>query len=83
MKYARFSILLGILVSTLVAWYALAAAPAQWEVVIPPTNFADKMRVAAFFDRNLGFMGGAGDVGKARFTLDGGKSWATADSSGG
>jgi len=83
MKFSRFSILLGMLVSVLVAGYVLAAAQAQWEVVIPQTNFGDKMRIAAFLDESIGFMGGAGDVGKAHYTSDRGKNWATADSSGG
>ena len=83
MKYAKFPILSGILVSTLVAAWGLAAAQAQWDVVVPQTNFGDKLRVAAFLDESFGFNGGAGDVGKARYTSDGGKTWATADSSGG
>lgn len=83
MKYFRLSILLGIVVSALVAGYVLAAAQAQWEVVIPQTNFGDKLRIAAFIDKSIGFTGGAGDPGKAHYTSDGGKNWATADSSGG
>jgi hypothetical protein len=94
MKYARSTILLGVLVSTLVAVYALAATQptmgvpsekqqGQWKVVIPQTLFADKMRMAAFLDEKFGIMGGAGDPGKARHTLDGGKTWTVADSSGG
>jgi hypothetical protein len=94
MKYARFTILLGVLVSTLIAVFVLAAtrlptgAPtkesqAQWKVVIPQTLFAEKMRMAAFLDEKFGVMGGAGDPGKAHYTLDGGKTWTVADSSGG
>jgi hypothetical protein len=56
---------------------------AQWKVVLPKTNVGEKWRMAAFFDENFGLTGGAGDVGKARYTLDGGKNWTTADSSGG
>ena len=83
MKYARFSILLCVFVSALVAGWVLAAAQGQWEVVVPPTNFGDKLRVAAFFNENFGITGGAGDPGKAHLTSDGGKNWTTADSSGG
>jgi hypothetical protein len=56
---------------------------AQWKVVIPQTLFAEKMRMASFLDEKSGFMGGAGDPGKAHYTSDGGKTWAVADSSGG
>jgi hypothetical protein len=83
MRYARFHILLSIMVLTLVAGCVLAAAQAQWEVVLPNTNVGDKLRVAAFLDENFGITGGAGDVGKAHYTLDGGKTWTLADSSGG
>ncbi len=89
MKYARFAILAGVLVSTLLAGWVLAAAQpagqsrAQWTVVIPMTNVGDKWRMAAFLNGNFGFTGGAGDGGKARYTSDGGKTWAVADSSGG
>jgi hypothetical protein len=83
MRYARFTILLGILVSTLVAGWVIAAAQAQWDVIVPQTSFGDKLRVAAFLNDNFGITGGAGDVGKAHYTSDGGKNWATADSSGG
>jgi hypothetical protein len=80
MKYARFTILLGVL---LVAGYVLAASQAQWKVVVPKTMFGEKVRMAAFLDENFGITGGAGDVGKAHHTSDGGKTWTTADSSGG
>ena len=83
MKSARFTILLGVLVSTLVASYVLAARPGQWKEVVPQTLFAEKLRMAAFLDESFGLTGGAGDIGKADYTLDGGKTWATADSSGG
>jgi hypothetical protein len=83
MKSARFTILLGLLVSALVFGYVLAATQAQWKVVVPQTLFAEKLRIAAFLDENFGITGGAGDIGKADYTLDGGKTWATADSSGG
>ena len=78
MKYARFAVLLGLLVLTLAA-----VAQAQWKVVVPQTLFADKLRVAAFFNEDFGLTGGAGDIGKADYTLDGGKTWSTADTSGG
>lgn len=89
MKYSRLTVLLGALLSILVAVWVLAAtqpsqkSKAQWKVVIPQTLFADKMRMAAFFNEKFGVMGGAGDPGKAHYTLDGGKTWTVADSSGG
>ena len=87
MKYARFTVLLGLLVLTLVAGCATGVATeksqAQWQVVIPQTVFAEKLRIAAFLNEDFGLTGGAGDIGKADYTLDGGKTWATADSSGG
>jgi hypothetical protein len=94
MKYAGFTILLAVLGSTLVAWGVLAATQQptvvptekpqpQWKVVIPQTNFGEKLRVAAFLDEKFGITGGAGDPGKAHYTADGGKTWAVADSSGG
>jgi hypothetical protein len=83
MKYVKFTILLSVLVSTLVAAYVFAAAQGQWKVVIPQTNFGDKLRVAAFLNESFGITGGAGDPGKAHYTSDGGKNWTTADSSGG
>ncbi|MBN1568023.1 MAG: hypothetical protein JXA73_09265 [Acidobacteria bacterium] len=83
MKYARYTILFGILVSTLIAAWVLAVPQAEWKVVLPKTNVGEKWRMAAFNDGSFGFTGGAGDVGKARYTSDGAKTWATADSSGG
>jgi hypothetical protein len=94
MKSARFTNLLGVLVLTLVAGWMLAATwlsrgalaeepHGQWQVVLPKTNVGDKWRMAAFLDENFGITGGAGDVGKARCTSDGGKTWTVADSSGG
>ena len=59
------------------------ASQAQWQVVLPKTNVGEKWRMAAFSDQNFGLTGGAGDVGKARYTSDGGKTWTVADSSGG
>jgi hypothetical protein len=83
MKYARLTILLGVLVSILVVGSVYAAAQAKWEVVIPQKNVGDKFRVAAFHNANFGLAGGAGDVGKAHYTTDGSRTWATADTSGG
>jgi len=89
MKYARCAILLGVLVSILVAGWVLAAtqasekSQAQWKVVMPKTNVGEKWRMAAFLNESFGITGGAGDVGKARYTSDGGKTWTVADSSGG
>ena len=83
MKYTRFTILVGVLVSTLVIGCMFAAAQAGWDVVVPQTRFEDKLRIAAFFSESFGLTGGAGDIGKARYTSDGGKTWAQADTSGG
>lgn len=83
MKYARFTISLGVLVSILVFGCVFAAAQASWDVVVPKTLFNEKLRIAAFHNENFGVTGGAGDIGKARVTTDGGKTWAQADSSGG
>jgi hypothetical protein len=83
MKRARFNILLGVLVSTLVAGFVLAATQAQWKILVPHTKAGEKMRMAAFHDENFGITGGAGDVGKAHYTSDGGKTWTMANSSGG
>jgi len=101
MKYARLTILLGVLVSALVAGWVLAATPpatsappapavvpaaepqSQWEAVVPQPKVGEKLRMAAFFNESFGLTGGAGDVGKARITSDGGQNWAMADSSGG
>ena len=87
MKYARFTVLLVVLVLTLVAWdatgFATEKSQAQWQVVVPQTVFAEKLRIAAFLNENFGLTGGAGDIGKAAATTDGGKTWAAAASSGG
>ena len=87
MKYARFIVLLGVLLLTLVAWSAIGVAAekteVQWQVVVPQKVFAEKLRIAAFLNESFGLTGGAGDIGKADYTSDGGKTWATADSSGG
>lgn len=79
MKHARFTIWLGVLVATLVA----GVAQAQWKVVEPAPKPAEKMRMAAFLNTSFGLSGGAGDVGKAHLTSDGGQTWSIADSSGG
>lgn len=89
MRHARFALLLGMLISVMVVGWALEAAqPAdppqgQWKVVMPKTNIGDKVRIASFHNETFGLWGGAGDVGKAHYSLDGGKSWTVADSSGG
>jgi hypothetical protein len=83
MRYIRWTVLLSVIILTLVAWCISAFAQAQWQAVIPQTLFAEKLRMAAFLDESFGLTGGAGDPGKADYTLDGGKTWATADSSGG
>ncbi len=89
MKQVRLIVSLGVLMSILLAGLMLAAtqksekAQGQWKVVIPKTNVGDKVRMAGFLNETFGLWGGAGDVGKAHYTLDGGKTWTVADSSGG
>ena len=83
MKFARWTILLGALTAILVVGCMLAVAQSKWEVVVPHTVFNEKVRMAAFLNADFGVTGGAGDIGKARYTTDGGKTWAQADSSGG
>ena len=86
MKYTRFAILLGVLVSTLVVLSMPAAAQSKWEIIIPQSNFGAnlgaKLRATAFHTETFGVTGGAGNEGKASVTTDGGKNWAQADSSG-
>jgi photosystem II stability/assembly factor-like uncharacterized protein len=81
MKYARSVVLLGVLVSILVV--GLAAAQAQWQLVEPQPKVGEKLRMASFLNESFGLTGGAGDVGKARYTTDGGQNWTQVDSSGG
>jgi hypothetical protein len=91
MKYAKFIILLG--VSLVVGCMVAATQPAtgvptenpqaQWKAVIPQTMAGEKMRMTAFLNESFGIKGGAGDVGKAHYTLDGGKTWTMASSSSG
>jgi hypothetical protein len=92
MKYASCTILLCLLASLLVVGCTdadsrttelKAPAEGQWEAVTPQPQVGEKMRMAAFLDRNFGLTGGAGDVGKAHVTLDGGQTWTVAESSGG
>lgn len=83
MRYARIAVLLGVLLSTLVAGSTMATAQGKWNVVVPKTNVAEKIRKAAFLNEKVGIWGGAGDIGKAHYTLDGGKTWTVADTSGG
>ena len=64
------------MLSALVAGHALAATEAQWQEVVPQTLFAEKLRIAAFLNEDLGITGGAGDIGKASATSDGGKTWS-------
>ena len=82
MKYTRFAILLGVLLSTLVVGCMLASAQSKWEIIIPQSNFGDKLRATAFHNENFGVTGGAGDAGKASVSTDGGKTWTQAASSG-
>jgi hypothetical protein len=83
MKYAKFTILVSVLMLTLVAWCVPAATQAQWTVVLPKSIDGEKVRMAAFYDENFGVWGGAGDEGMAHYTLDGGKTWTKADTSSG
>ena len=82
MKPERFIFFSGVLLFTLIAGSMFSAARAEWKEVIPQQLFAEKLRIAAFHSENFGFNGGAGDIGKARFTSDAGKSWIQAESSG-
>ena len=82
MRHTRLTILLGVLVSTLVVGCMLASAQSKWEIVIPQSNFGEKLRATAFHDENFGVTGGAGDAGKASVSTDGGKTWTQASSSG-
>ena len=82
MKYTRFAILSGVLVFTLVVGCVMASAQSKWDVIIPQSNFGDKLRATAFHNENFGVTGGAGDAGKASVSSDGGKTWAQAASSG-
>ena len=81
MKYTRFAILPGVLVFTLVVGCVMASAQ-SWEIVIPQSNFGEKLRATAFHNANFGVTGGAGDAGKASVSTDGGKTWTQAASSG-
>ena len=83
MKHINFIFFSGILLLALAAGSVCSAARPQWKVIVPQTVFAEKLRFAAFFNENFGLNGGAGDIGKARYTLDGGKTWTQAESSGG
>ena len=84
MKHARIILFFSVLVLALITGSVCSAAEqANWKVVVPQKVFAEKLRIAAFFNENFGLNGGAGDIGKARFTMDGGESWIQAESSGG
>ena len=83
MKHVRFVFFLSALMFVVTTGSAFAAEKAQWKEVIPQTVFAEKLRIAAFLDESYGLNGGAGDIGKARYTLDGGKTWTQVDTSGG
>jgi hypothetical protein len=83
MRYIRLAVLFSVMILILAAGCVSAFAQAQWKVVIPQTLFKEKLRIAAFLNDSFGLTGGAGDPGKADYTLDGGKTWASADSSGG
>ena len=82
MKYAKLTILLGVLLSTLVVGFLFAASQEQWEIVIPTSIEGVKVRMAAFHNENFGVWGGAGDEGAQHYTLDGGKTWTKASAMG-
>ncbi len=82
MKYAKFTILLGVLLSTLVVGFLFAASQDQWEILIPSSIEGVKVRMAAFHDANFGVWGGAGDEGAQHYTVDGGKTWTKASTEG-
>ncbi len=82
MRYARLTVLSGVLVSILVVGALFAAAQGQWEVVIPKSIDGVKVRMAAFHNANFGVWGGAGDEGAQHYSNDGGKTWTKADTGG-
>ncbi len=60
-----------------------AKAQSEWKLTAPLVIAGEKMRMAAFRDESFGIAGGAGDVGKAHLTQDGGQTWTEAETSGG
>lgn len=83
MKHARIILFFSVLVLALVAGSSCSTKQAEWKVVVPQKVFAEKLRATAFLNESFGVNGGAGDIGKARYTLDGGETWTQVDSSGG
>jgi len=63
-----------------------APAPAEdsglWEVVIQ-RDIEQPVRMAAFLDEQVGFTGGAGAEGTARYTTDGGQTWTISEAGSG
>jgi photosystem II stability/assembly factor-like uncharacterized protein len=53
-----------------------------WELVVQ-TTVTQPTRMAAFLNESFGITGGFSGAGKSHFTLDGGKTWTKAESSGG
>ena len=82
MKYAKLTILSGLLMSILVFGVLSAGAQEQWEVLIPKAIDGVKVRMAAFHNEKFGVWGGAGDEGAQHYTLDGGKTWTAAKTGG-
>jgi hypothetical protein len=86
MRHTRLVILFGVLVFALIVGSMPAFAQSKWEIIIPQSNFGEKLgaklRATAFQTETFGVTGGAGDTGKAAVTTDGGKNWTQADSSG-
>ncbi|NLV29947.1 MAG: hypothetical protein GXY47_02225 [Acidobacteria bacterium] len=88
MKHGRWSLMTGVLAAVLAVGGGLAAfqpsaQAGEWKMVDPQPKVGEKMRMASFLDGKIGFTGGAGDVGKAHLTFDGGQTWTVADTSGG
>ncbi len=82
MKYAKLTVLLGVLMSVLIVGAVLAVAQGQWEVAIPKAINGVKVRMAAFHNETFGVWGGAGDEGAQHYTTDGGKTWTAAKTGG-
>lgn len=82
MRYGRLTVLMGVLMSVLIAGTVSAEAQGPWEVVIPKAIDGVKVRMAAFHNETFGVWGGAGDEGAQHYTTDGGKTWTAAKTGG-
>ncbi len=54
-----------------------------WEVVLELDRVEQNVRIAAFYDDELGFTGGADAAGVFHSTHDGGQTWVASDTSSG